>query len=293
MPILQRGAARRLRSPDLPSTRTAVRANLMHLRRQAEPPVHYLYEPPAGTPRDNCTYEPREVVIRDCRPATAQLSIDHHGFELHDAPTRVVDFADADQVTQIYYREIAELARSVTGARHAYVFDHLVRKRDPSRPLASFGERGGGRAPGAAGQVHNDFTDASGRRRLALVLGDTKLPGPRFSIVTLWRPILPEPVLDTPLAVCDASSVADDDLIACELRYRDRIGEIYLGAYNPAQRWSYVPAMVRDEVLVFKQYDSAPDVARFTPHAAFDHPDAAASWAPRQSIEVRCLVTYD
>jgi hypothetical protein len=34
-------------------------------------------------------------------------------------------------------------------------------------------------------------------------------------------------------------------------------------------------------------------VARFTPHAAFAHPNAPASTPPRESIEVRCLVVYD
>ncbi|WP_367162277.1 hypothetical protein [Methylibium sp.] len=52
--------------------------------------------------------------------------------------------------------------------------------------------------------------------------------------------------------------------------------------------------MDRGEALVFKQFDSDPEVAaRFTPHAAFDLPDAPPDAPLRESIEVRCLVTFE
>ena len=52
--------------------------------------------------------------------------------------------------------------------------------------------------------------------------------------------------------------------------------------------------MDRHEALVFKQYDSqVSGVARFTPHAAFDHPDTLLDAPLRESIELRCLVIYE
>jgi hypothetical protein len=271
-----------------------IRAPVSYLRGSAQVPINYLYEPPTGAPRENCTYELQVIDIDDGRPAVNGLSVDRQGFELRTAPTRVADFFDDAEVRGGYYPEVAELARCVAGATRAYVFDHLVRRREPSRPLMSFGQRSRGAHAGPAGRVHNDYTEASGRRRLSMVLNDphSEAAVTRFCILTLWRAITPYPVLDTPLAVCDARSVAADDLVASEIRYRDRTGEIYLVTHNPDHRWWYVPHMERDEVLVFKQYDSATGVARFTPHAAFDHPDAPAGAPPRQSIEVRCLVTY-
>jgi hypothetical protein len=48
-----------------------------------------------------------------------------------------------------------------------------------------------------------------------------------------------------------------------------------------------------DNALVFKQYDSqVSGVGRFTPHSAFDLPDILPEPRLRQSIEIRCLVTY-
>ena len=40
----------------------------------------------------------------------------------------------------------------------------------------------------------------------------------------VWRSIGAGPVLDTPLAVCDARSVRPEDLVTTELRYPDRTG---------------------------------------------------------------------
>ena len=99
-------------------------------------------------------------------------------------------------------------------------------------------------------------------------------------------------MVDTPLALCDARSVRPEDLVATELRYPDRTGEISLLRHRPEHVWSYVSEMRRDEVLLFKQYDSDRGVARFVPHAAFDHPAMPLDAPPRQSIEARVLVTF-
>jgi len=272
----------------------SVVAELSYLKPTCGRPYSYAYEPPQGTPWENCEYEPRSVRIADGRVLASPPSLQEQGFELRDAPSDVGDFLNEDAVTRVYYAEVAELARVVTGARRAFVFDHLVRKREPGRPALSFGRRTGGK-PSANGRIHNDYTEESGRRRLGLVLKepDALAAVGRYSIINVWRSIR-GPVLDTPLAVCDARTVPATDLVASEVRYPKRIGEIYLVAYSPAHRWFYFPAMDRHEALVFKQYDSlASGAARFTPHAAFDHPNTPPDAPLRESIEVRCLVVYD
>jgi hypothetical protein len=293
MGSLPRGRSIPAAQPPSRADSATITAQVSYVRAPSAPPIHYLYDPPPGIPRDTCTYEPRAVAIRDARPKLAR-SVDRAGFELRHAPTDVRDFLDDAEVRRVYYPEVEALALTVSGGTRAYVFDHLVRKREPGRPPMTFGRRGGGAWPSAAGRVHNDYTPASSRTRLDLVLAD---PGAvaavtRFSIVNVWRSITHHPVLDTPLAVCDARTVAAEDLIPCELRYPRRVGEIYLVTYSPDHEWSYFPAMQRDEALVFKQYDSAPGVAKLTPHAAFDHPDMPPGTPPRESIEARCLIVY-
>ncbi|MES2948611.1 MAG: CmcJ/NvfI family oxidoreductase [Pseudomonadota bacterium] len=269
-------------------------AGLSYLQPTTERPCSYAYEPPSGVPWENCAYEQRTMPINDARQAAQRADIDREGYALWDAPTAVKDFYDAEAIKAIYYPEARELALSATGASRAYVFDHLVRKREPDRAALSFG-RASAKGPVATnGRIHNDYTESSGLRRLGLVL-----PYPeeaphvrRFAIVNIWRSIK-GPVLDTPLAVCDARTVMARDLVCSEVRYPRRTGEIYVALHSPLHRWSYYSEMDRHEALVFKQYDSQiSGVARFTPHAAFDLPKPPPEAPLRESIELRCLVVY-
>jgi hypothetical protein len=275
-----------------PAPAGTVSATLEYLLPTTERPFNYMYAPPEGKAWHNASYERTTVTIRDARSVRDDLSIDRDGFELHDAPTAVRDFYDRDEIVEVYYPEIAQLALAATGASHVFVFDHLLRKRESGVPRA-FGRRDGHR-PGAAGRVHADFTVASARRRLEAELNTTPIDAvSRYSILNLWRAIR-HPVLDAPLAVCDARTVAPGDLVACDIFYPERNGEIYEVVHQPRHEWSYFPSMTRDEVLIFKQFDSAGNqVASVTPHAAFEHPDAPADTPPRESIEIRCLLVFD
>jgi hypothetical protein len=97
-------------------------------------------------------------------------------------------------------------------------------------------------------------------------------------------------VLDTPLAVCDAQTIAPEDLIPTEEGVKH---EVYLFNFSPRHRWYYFSAMTTSEVLVLKCFDSVRDSrARVTAHTAFDLPAAPAAAQPRQSIEVRALVFF-
>lgn len=277
--------------PQLPS----VCADLCYVKPSAERLYNYMYEPPNGTPQHNCLYEARSVVITDARSFSSRPSVHREGFELWDAPSDVTDFSDEEAVKKVYYEEAADLACAVTGGTRAYVFDHLVRKRETGRPALTFGRHGDGSKPSAAGRIHNDYTEKSGRKRLELVLKDQDAAQDvaRYSIVNIWRSIS-GPVLDTPLAVCDARSISAADLVVSEIRYPKRTGEIYLLSHSSGHRWSYYSEMDRHEALVFKQYDSrVSGVARYTPHAAFDLPSIPPDAPLRESIEIRCLVTYE
>jgi hypothetical protein len=274
---------------------TAVCAQLGYVRSASARPVSYMYDPPDGTLKDNCDYDFRELLIADARSLAGTTSVHQEGFELWRAPSAVTDFHDAQELSQTYHAECQELACEVTGGTSAFVFDHQLRKREQGRPPLTFGRSGDGRQPGGVGRVHNDYSEASGRRRLGLVLRDperAKWIG-RYCIVNIWRSIK-GPILDTPLAVCDARTVAARDLVTGEIRYPDRIGEIYVFEHSDRHRWHYYSEMDCSEALVFKQYDSqVSGVSRFTPHAAFDLPNIPADAPLRESIEVRCLVLFE
>jgi hypothetical protein len=290
--VQRRGASACLSTSD---ERRAVVAGLSYLAPTGERPVSYAYDPPVGVPRENCAYVLHDMPIADTRSLAEGTSIDREGFELWHAPSAVKDFFDEDAVRSVYYAEAVELALAVTGAKRAYVFDHLVRRREPQRAALTFGRRGEDGVAAANGRIHNDYTEASGRSRLHRVLTDPAMAAKvrRYSIVNVWRSIK-GPVLDTPLAVCDARTVLASDLVSSDVRYPRRTGEIYLALHSPLHRWSYFSAMDRHEALVFKQFDAqVSGVARFTLHAAFDHPQPPADAPCRESIELRCLVVYE
>ncbi|MEH1937986.1 MAG: CmcJ/NvfI family oxidoreductase [Nostoc sp.] len=90
-------------------------------------------------------------------------------------------------------------------------------------------------------------------------------------MINIWRAIAP--VYQSPLAVCDAQSIAPTHLVASDLVYRDYVGESYLITYNPTHQWFYFPQMQPSEALLFKCFDSAKDGrARFAAHTGFDDP---------------------
>jgi hypothetical protein len=224
------------------------------------------------------------------RPIAGQFSLEREGVRLVHAPTQVADFYDERQIRKFYYPEAERLVADLTGARRVVIFDVTIRQRIPG-----VSDRSTGLPRQPVPRVHVDYTVKSGPQRVRDLLGDEadELLRRRFSVVNVWRPIR-GPVQDSPLAVSDAQSVRFDDLVATDLLYTDRTGEIYMVKFNAEQRWYYAPQMRADEVLAFKCFDSAEDGrARFAPHAAFEDPTTPLDAWPRESIELRTLAFHD
>jgi hypothetical protein len=215
------------------------------------------------------------------------LEIEVQGASLVRHRSDVRSFYDEDELRRVGYPEAAELIRSVTGAADVVVFDHNVRGRaELSKSLIA----GGVKPP--VFHIHTDFTEHSARIRAAGVRG-ALLTSQRMAAINVWRPIA-APLRDCPLAICDASSVEPRDLLATDLLYPDRRGQINYLSFNPVHRWFYASDMQADEVWIFKNYDSATDGrARSTPHTAFLDPTPHASVAPRESVEFRAFAVFD
>jgi hypothetical protein len=273
------------RTLDLPH----VDADLRYLGQMTERPRNYTFDPPPGVPRSNTIHETHRVPVYDARANAPHASLDREGFELLRHTSAVQDFYDEDEVRQVYYPEAERLLAEVTGANRVFIFDHTVRRRVRG---ADDGAAGMPRQP--ATRAHVDHTAKSGPQRVRDFLGDEAealLKG-RVQVINLWRPIR-GPLRDAPLAVCDARSVAPDDLVPSDLIYQHRVGETYGVTYNPDHRWFYVPEMRPEEALLLKCFDSATDGrARFAPHTAFEDPTAPADVLPRESIELRTLVFH-
>ena len=231
--------------------------------------------------------EEKTMPVTDGRPLRETFDLETHGFEFVDHPTTMVNFFDEAELKSVYYKEVEELVKQRTGAARVYVFDHTLRSGDEG-----FRNEHLVREPVA--RVHNDYTEWSGPNRVRDLLPDEAedLLERRFAIVQVWRAIR-NPIESDPLGICDARSLAEQDLVISERRYPDRIGQTYQIAYNPDHEWYYFPRMARDEAMVFKVFDSATDGrARFTAHSAFADPTSPQNAAPRESIEMRTIAFF-
>lgn len=273
---------------DSPSPRT-VEAEIGFTRRSSVPLFAYAFDPADGGPRTNVVPDPHRVAIGDARPIAGVASLDVEGFSVIRSPTVVRDFWDEAQTLGLGHPEAAEIVKGATGASRVVVFDHTLRRRVPGAQDRS---AEGPRQP--ASRAHVDQTVLSGPKRVRDIMGDAAedLLRRRAAIINVWRPV-GGPARDWPLAVADARSVSPDDLLPSELRFQHRTGETYGLAYNPAQRWFYIPDLQPDEALLIKCWDSDRTVARFAPHTAFEDPTTPPGTPPRESIEFRTLAFFD
>jgi len=268
---------------------TYVTAPLQYMIPMAEKPRSYAFAPPAGVPVRTSRYAEHPVPVRDGRAVLGDLSLDGHGFALLRHRSAVTDFSDAAQLKAVYLPEVERLVAAATGAAKVVAFDHNLR----SSAVAGDNAKG---VSEPAWRVHNDYTVRSGPQRVRDLLdpeeADFRLRH-RFAVVNLWRPIK-GPLLEAPLALCDARSMAAGDFVANDLIYPDRVGETYAVTFSPRHRWYYFPRMQTDEAILIKCYDSLDDGrARFTAHTAFRDPTTPVGAPPRESIEVRTLAFFD
>ena len=264
-----------------------VNARLNYLAEATPKPVNYAYDPPVGVLRSSGKHVAQDVTIRNGREVLDELSLDTNGFVLTPHETAVTDFYDSEEVKSVYYPEVERLLKRVTGAERVLIFDHVVR----NPVLAERGEKGA-RSP--AKIVHNDYSFKSAPRRVRDLLPEEvdRLLKNRFAEINVWRAIH-GPIESSPLALCDARSLRQEDVVPCDLVYRERVGETYGFTYNPKHRWYYFPRLERNEAILLKCYDSKDDGrARFTAHTSFDDPNSPPDAAPRESIEVRALVFW-
>jgi hypothetical protein len=266
-----------------------VLANIRYLVPDGKKPIYIASRGGADAALNiGAEFEDHEVRIHNARRLQTPASLDRQGFTLLPQATQIEDLYALESVRAAYEAEITELVLSATGAAGALVFDHTL--RSDSRDIRS--ERST-REP--ASVIHNDYTDASAEKRLRDLLPDEEAQERlrhRFCIVNVWRSIA-GPVLNSPLACCDAATIAAADLVASERRARERIGELELVSWNPAHRWYYYPEMGRAEALLIKTFDSARDGrARRSIHTAFSNPLAPPDAPARESIESRILVFF-
>ena len=229
------------------------------------------------------------------------------GFELMSHHSDVVNWDDEEEVERVYYDEMIDLTRRLTGCDFALVSGHICRNPEQAQTHEDL-------APITF--VHSDFADSYGERmrsfyhegaeqavealRHAGTTAEVFDRARRMLIIQFWRNTGPEK-MDLPLAFCDARSVGREELRP--LPVTDYAGGGFdfetLGIGVPddpaTHRWYVFPEMNRDEVVAFRTYDSGmveQGKAYWTPHSAFHDPEVPIGRPSRRSIELRATCLF-
>ena len=250
---------------------------------------YYFYEPDPSIEPNPPGTDARDVTIYDAWPDCTAFSVDREGFELKPFADRFDQFDDDEAIKQTFYPQIVEFVKQHTGAQRVQVFDHTIRKRRPT----DLKQQTEVQRP-AVLLVHSDYTPISGPQRVRDILPDDADPllQRRVAFFNVWKPLY-RTVEELPLAMCDATTAADDDMLIMKLKYRERTGEIFVMRYSVAHRWYYFPAMTPEQALLLKTYDSETDGrARFMGHSAFEDPNTSVDAQKRESIEIRTMAFF-
>jgi hypothetical protein len=236
--------------------------------------------------RDVLNVVPRSVRIDDARCWPVPPTLDVEGFCLRPHHSSMRDFRDPGEIERVHVEEIRQLLLAASGADHVNVSGSgILRFGERSREC---GQHNNSRP---ARFVHIDVTDTTAASFYARFRPDNGRRLRRSAQYNVWRVLTPAPQ-DVPLAVCDARSVAQGDLIAADAIF-DKDGviafsfEAWLLRHSPGQRWAYFSNMSPDEALIFKTNDTDPAAAHCVAHGAFDNPDCPAEVPPRISLEMR------
>jgi len=263
----------------------------------------------------------------DLRSISSEFTLDKAGFELVHHQTKVKDFADEEHVKQVYYPEIDELVKRVTGGDHVHILSHMCRRATTKEALGDAANKADSEfvtIVNPARFVHVDQSYRGSEQILYLNLPEEeadRVLKKRWAIINVWQPF-DKKVTREPLAFCDYRSLDEKDLrtvvanlpppgsgdysnvsknMSHKQRYEYNLNgeeapryEVANLAYNPEQKWYYLSEQEPEEAWVFKIFDSKKDGrARCAVHSSFPFVNQPDEGEARTSVEIRCFVFWD
>jgi hypothetical protein len=259
--------------------------------------------------KEDPTLEGHKIHVRrihDARPIAGELSLDREGFTLMKHKSALAgkgDYGLLLRESAAYADELTPAIKEFMGAswvvaRRGGVVVRSATKINPANPRGYARNKGGIEVPYP--NVHMDYT-ADSAKHLARAenyqQGIPERPFSRLVIIQAWR-AFSLPPQDRPLATMDASTLGESDTFVAgnPPDPNDLSGDVFqarMVLFNPEQRWYYFSQMQRDEVLLFKGYDSDPARNAAPPHSSFTNTALGTRAVPRESVEGRFFVYYD
>ena len=226
-----------------------------------------------------------EVDIADASRLERQPSIDREGFTLVTDGVLLGSEVVEERQLETYRNALAGIMRTFTGADEVAIAPtSIVRRQQPSA--------GVGDAP-PVNFIHSDYSE-KGPEQIRPRYGPPTQPGVRrTALFNMWKLLSTGPT-DRPLALCDARTVAPEDMVPGDSRFlaSDFVFETAFFRHAVGHRWYYYPALRHDEIIVFKQGDTDAACPRFVPHTAFTDRSCPDGAEPRVSLELRCRAVW-
>jgi len=263
----------------------------------------------------------REITFHDARTTNGGLEnwrFDTHGLCVLKTPAaaKEIDLAKDpgfdhynmgkkptnSKVREVYYKELCELAKKVTGAPECYVESHMLREPKPKFFFSN-----------PSRFAHSDASARSPmifRKTLVKKFGFSEDRANAVDICScnIWHPI-EYPAYRDPLCLLDASTVNMERDMA-PIPYVTPEGKsVYSNSkdvknqqfdlegpcFHPNHRWLYISDQTPDEMWMFKQWDTRDSVAaKQCYHNSFHDPfyDNDDSKPGRKSMEFRLLLVF-
>ena len=243
---------------------------------------------------------PMRMAITDARPRVRELSLDRQGFTLTRVVSGVTDYTDQQQIARLWLPAVEDMIAKLTGAKWVTTWAPNLRFSNRSALSVSTSVAAPARAvhadlcpefvPADVGQhPMSERAAAAMRKRLG-----GRNPR-RWRVFNIWQQISPPPQ-DTPLAVCDLSSMNPDDILDGYGRLPDRPEQVFrltFMKHNPQHRWFHFSDLLPGEAIVFSGLDPLAPVFGRVPHTAIDVEHPPACVVPRNSIEVRAIAVFE
>ncbi|KAF2035220.1 hypothetical protein EK21DRAFT_84841 [Setomelanomma holmii] len=270
---------------------------------------------------------PFEVNISDLRSKKDEFNVDNAGFQLVEFKSKVKDFGNEDEIKQVWYDEVKNKIKEVTGASYVHIVSHMCRRNtfaDAQDDAKVKKDTEFVTKNNPARFVHVDQSYRGSEQIMFLNLPEEeaeKRMKKRWAIMNIWAPI-EKPVKKDPLAFCDFRTVDENDFrtvvanlpppgageygnVSKNMSHKPRAEyssngetaaryEVTNMAHNPNQRWYYASDMTPEEAWVFKIFDSKKDGrAKCAVHSSFPLKGQSDVGDPRTSIEIRAFVFWD
>lgn len=245
---------------------------------------------------------PTRVHIRNIRDHEAQYSIDKQGFTISRMNPTECNWRDDEDLRRVYFPQITELLKQITGARYVYQYEWHVRAGTLEDAL-KMDSKGNVDINGPVRRVHIDESPKSAGNEFRYHVGpdnagNEHLKGRPFGIFNVWKPL--KTIRRDPLCLCDVRTIEDEDLQLGKVTV-PKVGEIENFSLRPPRKGShgfvYLRGQKPEEVLVFRIYDQRVDGvmgdkrSHGVAHTSFVDPGTEHQPA-RESIEVRSFCVF-